>query len=439
MNFLQRMVQIRPGEVGATLWSCAYFFFVLCGYYILRPIRDDMGIAGGVRNLPWLFTGTLLAMLLLNPAFSALVARLTRRRFIAWSYRFFMVCLGLFFLLFRYLPESSQVATGRAFYIWTAVFNLFVVSVFWGFAADTFKPEQGRRLFGFLGVGGTLGAICGSGIVAIGAERIEPAWLMLLSIVLLELAVRCSRRAGTAAHRTNDAGTASPGLASPAASNAPIGGGVLAGISHVFRSPYLLGICAYMLLYTILATFLYFQQASIVEEAFADRGARTALFAKIDLAVNILTVLTQLFLTGRVIRLLGVGLTLALLPVICALGFTGLGIIPGLTAIILFQVLRRSGNYALARPAREVLYTVLPREDKFKAKNFIDTFVYRGGDQIGAWSWAFLGWAGVGVAGISFVAVPLALLWAAVAVWLGRKQQKMETAPVDQAPSNAPS
>ncbi len=434
MNFLQRMVQIRPGEVGATLWSCAYFFFVLCGYYILRPIRDDMGIAGGVRNLPWLFTGTLLAMLLLNPAFSALVARLTRRRFIAISYRFFMVCLGLFFLLFRYLPESSQVATGRAFYIWTAVFNLFVVSVFWGFAADTFRPEQGRRLFGFLGVGGTLGAICGSGIVAGVAERLEPAWLMLVSIVLLELAVRCSRRAGAAAHLTNDAGTASPGLTSPAAPNAPIGGGVLAGISHVLRSPYLLGICAYMLLYTILATFLYFQQASIVEAAFADRGARTALFAKIDLAVNILTVLTQLFLTGRVIRLLGVGLTLALLPVICALGFTGLGIVPGLAAIVLFQVLRRSSNYALARPAREVLYTVMPREDKFKAKNFIDTFVYRGGDQIGAWSWAFLSWAGVGVAGISFVAVPLALLWAAVAIWLGRKQQEMETAPGAQAP-----
>jgi AAA family ATP:ADP antiporter len=433
MNFLQRMVQIRPLEVGAALWSCAYFFFVLCGYYILRPIRDDMGIAGGVRNLPWLFTGTLLAMLLLNPAFSALVARLTRRRFIAWSYRFFMVCLGLFFLLFRYLPESSQIATGRAFYIWTAVFNLFVVSVFWGFAADTFRPEQGRRLFGFLGVGGTLGAICGSGIVALVAERLDPAWLMLVSIVLLELAVRCSRRAGEAARRAS-AATESADVADAASPNTPIGGGVLAGISHVFRSPYLLGICAYMLLYTILATLLYFQQASIVETAFADRGARTALFAKIDLTVNILTVLTQLFLTGRVIRLLGIGLTLALLPVICALGFTGLGIVPGLATIVLFQVLRRSSNYALARPAREVLYTVLPREDKFKAKNFIDTFVYRGGDQIGAWSWAFLGWAGVGVAGISFVAVPLALLWAVVAVWLGRKQQDMETAPGNQAP-----
>jgi AAA family ATP:ADP antiporter len=234
-----------------------------------------------------------------------------------------------------------------------------------------------------------------------------------------------------AADRHNNLDGDNSDAASP---NTPIGGGVLAGISHVFGSPYLLGICAYMLLYTILATLLYFQQASIVETAFADRGARTALFAKIDLTVNILTVLTQLFLTGRVIRLLGIGLTLALLPVICALGFTGLGIVPGLTAIVLFQVLRRSSNYALARPAREVLYTVLPREDKFKAKNFIDTFVYRGGDQIGAWSWAFLGWAGVGVAGLSFVAVPLALLWAVVAVWLGRKQQDMETAPGNQAP-----
>jgi AAA family ATP:ADP antiporter len=407
-KFLQRLVQIRPAEISAALWAAAYFFFVLCGYYLLRPIRDNMGIAGGVRNLPWLFTGTLLAMLVLSPLFSSLVARLPRRRFIALSYRLSMLCLVIFFMLFRSLPEDSLIVAGRAFYIWTSVFNLFVVSVFWGFAADTFRPEQGRRLFGFLGVGGTLGAICGSAIVSLVADRIDPAWLMLLAVLLLEVAVQCSRKAGRVAREHEPP-------------KQTIGGGALAGISHVVRSPYLLGICSYILLYTILATFLYFQQASIVESVLTDSGARTALFAKIDLAVNILTILTQIFLTGRIIRLLGVGLTLALLPLICVIGFTSIGLVPTLTAIILFQVVRRSGNYALARPAREVLFTVLPREDKYKAKNFIDTFVYRGGDQIGAWSWALLGWAGIGIAWVSIVAVPLACLWVAVAIWLGSK------------------
>ncbi len=412
-NRVRRLMQVRPGEVRVALWAFGYFFFVLAGYYIIRPMRDAMGVAGGVRNLPWLFTGTMLVMLAVNPAFAALVSRWTRRRFISFTYRFFMANLVLFFLLFRYLPVEGHLMLGRVFYIWSAVFNLYVVSVFWAFAADTFKPGQGKRLFGFLGLGGTLGAICGSAITTLAAERIDPAWLLLLSVLLLELAVRCSRQAGAA-------DTDPP-------PRQPIGGGVLAGLGHVARSPYLLGICVYMLLYTVLSTFLYFQQASIVEVSFLDQGTRTGFFARIDLAVNLLTILTQLFLTGRVIRLLGVGLTLALLPLICIVGFTGLGLAPTLTAIVLFQVLRRSGNYALARPAREVLYTVVPREDKYKAKSFIDTFVYRGGDQIGAWAWALMGRLGVGVSGIAWVAVPLAGLWFAVALWLGKRQKRYET------------
>lgn len=412
-DLIRRTLQIRSGEVRVALWAWAYFFSVLAGYYIIRPMRDDMGVAGGVRNLPWLFTGTMLVMLAVNPPFAALVSRLTRRRFIAWTYRFFMMNLVLFFLLFRVMPQNSQVVLGRVFYIWSAVFNLYVVSVFWAFAADTFRPGQGKRLFGFLGLGGTLGAICGSAVTTFLAESIDPAWLLLLAVLSLEAAVRCSRKAGAA-------DTDPP----PAR---PIGGSALAGLGHVARSPYLLGICLYMLLYTVLSTFLYFQQASIVEISFAERGARTAFFARIDLTVNILTILIQLFLTGRVIRLMGIGLTLAVLPLITIVGFTSLGLVPTLTMIVLFQVLRRSGNYALARPAREVLYTVLPREDKYKAKSFIDTFVYRGGDQIGAWSWAGLGKIGVGVSGIAWVAVPLAALWFAVAVWLGKRQKELES------------
>jgi AAA family ATP:ADP antiporter len=202
----------------------------------------------------------------------------------------------------------------------------------------------------------------------------------------------------------------------------PVGGGVFDGIRTVFASNYLLGIVGYMLLYTVTATFLYFQQAEIVELSFADRAARTVFFARIDLAVNILTALTQIFLTGRIVRRIGVALSLAALPLVCVLGFAAMGVAPTLIAIAVFQVLRRSSNYAIARPCREMLYTVIPRSAKYKAKNFIDTFVYRFGDQVGAWSYS-------GAAAISLVAVPLAAIWMVIGLWLGRKQKEIATTP----------
>lgn len=443
-RLLGRVVEVERDEVPALLLSCAYFFCILSAYYIIRPIRDEMGVAGGVRNLPWLFTGTLVVMLLANPPFAALVAKLRRRTFVSLTYRFFMVNLLLFFVLLKMLPDSADVWVGRAFFVWTSVFNLFVVSIFWAFMADVFRSEQGRRLFGFIAVGGTLGAIAGAGLTAALAERLGPAQLMLFSVVLLEIGVQCVLRlGGLEAVKTATAGRGSrPESAvrpesSPAGleragargdgeapeADRPIGGSVLAGITHVARSPYLLGICAYMLLYTITATVLYFQQAEIVDATFADSGARTSFFASIDLAVNVLTIVTQVFLTGRIIKWLGVGVTLTLLPAICVLGFSGLGLLPTVGMLVVFQVARRAGNYAVARPTRELLYTVVSREDKYKAKSFIDTFVYRGGDQIGAWSYALLGWLGLSMVAIAFVTVPVAALWLLVGFWLGRGQE----------------
>jgi AAA family ATP:ADP antiporter len=208
-----------------------------------------------------------------------------------------------------------------------------------------------------------------------------------------------------------------------------IGGRVLAGISHVLKSPYLLGICTYMLLFTFGSTVLYFLQAQIAEKAFSDRASLTAFFASLDLAVNVLTLVTQAFLTGRIIRLIGVTLTLGLLPILSIVGFMALGAVPVLAVFVVFQVLRRAGEYAVARPAREVLYTVLPREDKYKAKHFIDTFVYRAGDQVGAWSMAAMTALGLGVAGTAFVAAPIAGVWLGVALLLGRRQQALAARP----------
>jgi AAA family ATP:ADP antiporter len=419
-------VDVRPDEVRALLLSCLYFFCLLSAYYIIRPMREEMGVTGGVRNLPWLYTGTLLSMLAVHPPFAALVARLPRQRFITLSYRFFAANILAFFLLFHLLGEgTASVWAGRVFFVWTSVFNLFVVSVFWAFMVDIFHGDQAKRLFGFIGVGGTLGGIAGAALTAGLAERVGPDNLLLVSALLLEVAVQCVRRLADASARAE----VKAGEPFVQDGEQVIGGRVLAGISHVLKSPYLLGICTYMLLFTFGSTVLYFLQAQIAEKAFSDRASLTAFFASLDLAVNVLTLVTQAFLTGRIIRLIGVTLTLGLLPILSIVGFMALGAVPVLAVFVVFQVLRRAGEYAVARPAREVLYTVLPREDKYKAKHFIDTFVYRAGDQVGAWSMAAMTALGLGVAGTAFVAAPIAVVWLGVALLLGRRQQALAARP----------
>jgi AAA family ATP:ADP antiporter len=428
MVLLKRIVAVEENEVRPMLWAALYYFLLLAAYFVIRPIRDEMGVAGGVRNLPWLFLGTLLGMLLIHPLFTALVSRLTRRVFIPLSYTFFAVNLIAFWLFFLVFSEGAGIWAGRVFFVWTSVFNLFVVSIFWSLMADLFRPGQAKRLFGFVAVGGTVGAVAGSSITAFLAARVGPTNLLLVSAAILGLAMLTARRLMSTVSRAR---LDDDPLRPPTAQiEQPLGGGVFDGIRTVFASNYLLGIVGYMLLYTVTATILYFQQAEIVEISFTDRAARTVFFARIDLAVNILTALTQIFLTGRIVRRIGVALSLATLPLVCVLGFAALGVAPTLIAIAVFQVLRRSSNYAIARPCREMLYTVIPRSAKYKAKNFIDTFVYRFGDQVGAWSYAGLGALGLGAASISLVAVPLAGSWMVIGLWLGRRQNEMATKPI---------
>jgi ATP:ADP antiporter, AAA family len=429
-RLLKRLIDVRPAEMRALAWSWLYIFCVLSAYYILRPIRDDMGVAGGVENLQWLFTGTLLGMIVVNPPFAALVAKLPRVRFIAITYRFFIVNLLIFILLFDVATAAQHVWVGRVFFIWTSVFNLFVVSVFWALMVDVFDSEQGTRLFGFIAAGATLGGIAGSSITASLAKDVPATYLLLGSAVLLEAAVFSVRRLSG----LSDALHQRPAAQSD---KALIGGSVFSGLTHAFKSPYLINMSVYMLLFAITSTLLYFQQLEIARQSFAERGARTAFFARIDLWVNTLTLIAQLFLTARVLRVIGVALTLAILPALSILGFGTLAMAPTIAVIVVYQVLRRAGNFAFARPTREVLFTVVPREDKYKAKSFIDTVIYRTGDQVGAWSFAALSFLGLAMTGVSILAVPISIAWLLNALWLGRKQERLARAETSVPPLRA--
>src|SRR5580704_3992270 len=416
LRFLNKLIDVRPSEARALAWAWLYIFSLLSAYYILRPIRDQMGVAGGVNNLQWLFTGTLVGMLLLNLPFSYLVKTFPREKFISISYHFFSANILLFALaLYAATPEQT-IWVGRIFFIWTSIFNLFVVSIFWQMIVDIFTSEQGKRLFGFIAAGATLGAISGSAFTVSTIEHMAPGYLMIGAALMLEVAVFCVRRLSGL----------SEALASrPQADQVeqPIGGTLLGGFRDALSSSYLLNVSLFLLLYAVTSTFLYFQQAAVVSHSFESRAAQTAFFATVDLGVNLLTLGVQLFLTGRILKRFGVGTTLSLLPFFSMLGFATVAALPTLSSVVGFQLFRRAGNFAIARPTREVLFTVLPREDRYKAKSFIDTVVYRLGDQVGAWSFALL--AGWGLTQVSIVAAAISGGWLVNSLWLGRRQDTL--------------
>jgi ATP:ADP antiporter, AAA family len=414
----ERLFQVHRDELPIVGWSWLYIFSILSSYYVMRPIREQMGVSGGIENLPWLFTATLVAMILLNVPFGYLVKRLPRVRFIPITYRFFTVNIVIFAILLYAADRDQAIWIGRFFFVWLSVFNLFVVSIFWQTIVDVFNSEQGKRLFGFIAAGATIGAIMGSAATALLARTV-PSWGLLLgAALLLEVAVfsvkRLSRLADAVYHKPLSQ-----------SGERAVGGGTFSGLVHVLKSTYLINASLFLILFSITSTFLYFEQVGIAAKAFPDRGAQTQFFAVVDLAVNVLTLLIQLFLTGRVVRLLGVGLALASLPLLTILGFGVLIYAPTIIAIVAFQVLRRAGNFGIARPTREILFTVLPREDRYKAKSVIDTVMYRLGDQVGAWSYTLVNAVGWGGGALPIVALPISLVWLVNSIWLGRKQEEL--------------
>src|SRR5690606_4805223 len=434
-----QLFNVKRNEVAPVLLAVAFFFCVLTALMILRPAREALGLQSGIESVRWLFVGTAVITLLVNPLFGLLVSRLRRLYFITATYLFFGTSLVVFFLIMILAPEVIGVTTGQVFYVWYSVFNLFVTMVFWALMADRFSYDQGKRLFGLIAVGGTCGAIFGPWLSSVLAKPLGTPALLLVSAGFLLLALAaCWAVTRTGTDRALGGSAAGVARASAQEEQEPIGGSAWQGGRAVIRSRYLLGIASYVVIVAIMATMIYFTRLQMVAALDEGLDQRTAMFARIDLITQAVTLLLQAVVAGHLMKRLGVSVTLVLLPLTAALGFVGLALVGSLAVLIALESAFRAVQRALMRPARETLFTVVGREDKYKAMAFIDTFVYRGGDVMGAQLEGLLGRLGMGMAAIVSVVVPLALVWAALGIWLGRVQQRMaltESAPLQTTDS----
>ncbi|MGJ7518459.1 NTP/NDP exchange transporter [Pseudomonas baetica] len=417
MPHLPQWLDVRPAERAALVLGFSFHFCVLASYYLVRPLRDALGLEGGADKLQWLFTATFVVMLLMVPVFGALVSRLPATRFVPLIYRVIAVSMLVFGVLIA--NRVAPVTVGRVFFVWISIYNLFIVSIFWSVLVDRFSSEQGRRLFGCIAAGGTLGTFIGPLLAATMVSRLGPMALTVAAALLLEVAVRCYR--GLLSRTQSQSGNR-------LIDERRMGGSILAGITLILRSPYLLGLVLFMLLHTSAATLLYFEQGRIVAGSYADTGSRTQFFAVVDLIVSALTLAFQLLLTAPLIRLVGIGGALVALPLATIVAFAAMAMAPVPTTVALAQGLRRAVEFAIVRPAREVLWTVVSREEKYKAKNVVETLVYRGGDAASGWLSAGLTALGAGFGLVAVVIVPFAGLWGGLCLWLAR-QQALRAAP----------
>jgi ATP:ADP antiporter, AAA family len=420
---IARITNVRREEVGPVLAAAFFFFCILTALMVLRPARDALGMRSGLDTVRWLFIGTAVVTLAVNPVFGWLVARFRRLWFIAATYIFFAASLLIFYGLLTVAPGAVGEISGRVFYVWFSVFNLFVTMLFWAVMVDRFSLEQSKRFFAVIAVGGTLGAIVGPALARTLAEPLGTPALILVSVTFLMLALAAAwlvtwlqpERAAATAQGDPEA----PPVVDP---RGVIGGSAWEGFRAVFRSRYLMGIMAFVIILAVMATFLYFTRLAMVAALGDDLDMRTRVFGDIDLITQATTLVLQLIVAGHIMKRLGVHVALALLPIIVLFGFIGLALVGTLAALIVFEAVFRAVQRAITRPARETLYTVVSREDKYKSKAFIDTFVYRAGDVTGAWTEGLLGRLGMGLAGLVILVVPLSLVWVALAVWLGRAQ-----------------
>ena len=415
-----RLFNVREHEAPVVGAGLAMFFLLFAGYFMLRPIRETMGVAGGVDNLQWLFTGTFVATLAVLPLYGWIASKVSRRRIVPWV--FGVVVASLLGYGAAMLANPDDVWLARTFYIWVSVINLLMISLAWSVLADVMESHEAKRLFALIAAGASLGGLVGPLLTTLLVKPLGHGGLMLLSALL----IGASAATATWLHRWRDRHPLPAGASSAEQRQRPLGGNPFAGATAVFRSPYLLGIALFVLLLATVTTFLYFEQAKLVAERFTSKEEQTQVFGLIDTVVQTLAILSQLFITGRIAQRLGVGVLLVAVPVVVAAGFLWLALAPVFAVFVVVMVVRRAGEYAFVRPGREMLYTVVPAEQKYKAKNFIDTVVYRGGDALSGWVKRALDVLAEHPAAAMFIGAGVAAAWAITGVALGRRQKRLE-------------
>ncbi|HEX5867710.1 MAG TPA: MFS transporter [Beijerinckiaceae bacterium] len=414
---LARWYQIGPAERRVLVLAFAYFFFLLASYYVLRPVRDEMAVRSGVRSIPWLFTATFVVSLAIAPIYGFLVAKLRRGVFIPLVYGFLALNILAFWALLS--GGIALDAAAKAFFVWLSVFNVFAVSVFWSFMADLFEMEQAKRLYPLIAAGGSLGGLAGSVTVTGLVTAVGPANLLLIAAGLLLAALALAVRLD---HVAREVGTSTK---APRTRREGTGGGWLAGLTEIVRSPYLAGIAVWVFALSLAGTFAYNMQIDIVGRSGLDSAGRTQIFGTVDLATNILIPLIQLTIARAFLQRLGVGVTLSVVAVVFLIGFATLSAAPILAVLVAFQVAQRTGQFALSNPAREALFTVVGPEETYKAKNVIDNAVFRGSDVTSAWLFNLLNSGlGLGLSALALIGAGAAAAWAGISLALGEAQKR---------------
>jgi AAA family ATP:ADP antiporter len=418
-SIFDRVFGLERHEYAAVAWSFVYFFCVLSAYYIIRPVRETMAVGSGADTIPYLFIGTFIATLIVTPIFGWVTSRYPRRIFLPWVYLFFISNILIFWIVFSMRVDDGQdhIWLGRTFFVWLSVFNLFVVSVFWSFMADIYTREQGRRLFGLITSGGSIGALAGSELTSryvteIGFENLFPISAGILLIAVL--CIRQLRKWVVHEHRE--------GVDNTVESAEPLGGGPLSGVTHVFSSKYFSGIAISSVIASLLGTALYMFAAQLVEQQIIDPNERTKFFSDINVWSNRFALLGQMFLVRHVVKRLGIGISLSFLPIISIASFILLAIDPVIGVIAFVTAARRALGFTFSKPTTDMLYSVVTPEEKYKTKNFIDLAVYRFGDVVGTWTIKLM--MGLGMAGVSIAMLPFAIVWALVSLWLGRDYRR---------------
>jgi len=420
-KLIKKLANAQSGELKALMWSFLYFFFLLSTYYMLLPLRDTFGIRGGAQDLPWLFLGTFIVSLITAPLQAAIAARLPRQRFVPVMYLFLVANMLIFWFLLKTGVSPDIVA--KAFFMWITVFSVFTVSIFWSFLSDIYSSEQSKRLFGFVAAGGSVGSILGPYLTRSLVAPIGVHNLLLVAGGLLIAAVVCANRLEAAAPSLQ---AADPDFVAASAGRAKkaVGGGVFDGFGLLFKSPYLGSIGLWVFMLSLLGTFLYLTQAHIVASYTADMKQRTSIFSEIYFWVGILSLVVQLLGTGRIIKKIGTGPALAILPLVFIFGFTGLVFTSALFAVAAFQACQRAANFGIANVARESLWPVVTREEKFKAKNIVDGAIFRGADFVNAFIYTGLAAVMAVQPYLAGLAVLLAAGWFLLSLGIGKAREK---------------